>query len=111
MGSPINCEGSSSSSSSWNLMDNINELLMGFTEEQKFFIGVIMLLSVALYTSFAIMTSIITRLIFSKPFNNKYIEIFRIRWSQKSNILLIVLFTMQIFSIIYSIYALCFYNG
>ena len=41
LGAPINCAGDPSS---WNPMDNINELLIGFSEEQKFFIGVILLL-------------------------------------------------------------------
>lgn len=73
LGEPINCEGRT------NPVDKINDLLTGFTEEEKFFIGVILLLLVTLYTSLAIMTSIIIRFVFNKPFNNKYMEIIRIR--------------------------------
>lgn len=71
---PIYCEGTT-----WDPVEKLNDLLMGFTEEEKFFIGVILLLSVALYTSLAIMTSIITRFVFNEPFNNKYMEMIRIR--------------------------------
>jgi hypothetical protein len=92
-------------------MDNINELLIGFSEEQKFFIGVIMLLSVALYTGIGIMLSVFIRLIFCKPFENKYLEKIRISilYSQSNNIILIVLFLMQLYGISYSIYGLTIY--
>lgn len=106
LGEPIYCEGTR-----WNPVDKLNDSLGSLTEEEKFFIGVILLLLVALYTSLAIMTSIIIRLQFNEPLNNKYMEIIRVRWGQKSNLFLIVLFIMQWFSIIYSIYGLCAYIG
>lgn len=92
-------------------MGGNNDLLAGGSEEDKFFIGVILLLIVALYTSFAIMTSITIRYIFNEPVKNKYMEKLRIRWGQKSNVFLVVLFIMQLFSIVFSIYSLCAYNG
>lgn len=98
-GAPINCEEEGSSSSfsfsSWNPMDYINEALMGFSEEEKFFIALILMLIVVLYVSIGIMLSVLIRLIFNKPFQNKYLEKIRIFWSQSNNITLIVLFLMQ----------------
>jgi len=97
--------------SSWNPLDNINDLLIYFSEEQKFFIGVILLLIGGLYSSIMLMLSVLTRLIFNKPFENKYLEKIRIWHSQSNNVLLIVLFIMQFYGISYAIYGLCVYNG
>lgn len=104
IGVPINCSGSS-----WNPIDKLDEWLIGFSYEEKFFISIVILLLVALYNSIGIMLSIITRLILNKPLSNKYMEKLRIWWSQSNNVILIVLFISQWFGIINSIYWLCAY--
>lgn len=104
LGAPIRCD-----DSSWNPVDILDQLLRGFSVEEKFFIAIILMLLVVLYVSIGILLSIITRLIFNKPFSNRYLEILRIRWSQSNNVVLIVLFLMQLYGISYSIYALSAY--
>ena len=107
LGAPINCEGSSS----WYPMDNINELLIGFSDEEKFYIGIIILLLGVVMITINIILSIIIRIIFSKPFSNKYLEKIRIWWSHSNNVTLIILLIIQLGGLISTIYLLSMYIG
>ena len=102
-----NCEGSSS----WYPMDNINELLIGFSDEEKFYIGIIILLLGVVMITINIILSIIIRIIFSKPFSNKYLEKIRIWWSHSNNVTLIILLIIQLGGLISTIYLLSMYIG
>lgn len=107
LGAPIKCEGSS-----WYpYLDKVNELLIGFSDDEKFIIGIILLLSGVLIITINIILSVITRLIINKPLNNKYMERLRIWWSKSNNVTLIILFILQLLGLIYTIYILGVYIG
>lgn len=106
-GTPIRCEGSS-----WgDPVEKINNLLVGYTNEEGFFVGIIIMLIGVLLLIMLVIVSVAARLMLDKPLENKFLEKVRVRWVQGSNLTLLVILIAEVVSVIYIIYLLSLYAG